>query len=273
MAGSLSDFSENALLDHCFGGGNYTAAANHYVGLFTAAPSDSGGGTEVTIGSNGYTRATLTNNTTTWPSTSTGAKANGVAFTFPTASGAGWGAVTHFGIFDASSGGNLLGWASLTTGRTIAAGDDSNFAIGVLTLTFTSSGLAFGDNARNGLLNLMFGGTSYSRPSTLYVAALTSPMTSPSGGGTEVTGGSYARVNVTNNATNFPAASTGAKANGTTISFPTATANWGTVNNIAVFDAASGGNLIAFDTLTSSRDVNSGNTLRLTAGQLALTLD
>lgn len=272
MAG-LSDYLENKLNDHLFGGGNYTPAASHFIGLFTATPSDAGGGTEVTIGSNGYARCEVTNNTTTWPLTSTGAKANGIALTFPTASGAGWGTVTHFGIFDAASGGNLLAWAALTSSRAVASGDDSNFAINALTLTFTSSGLAFGDNARNGLLNLAFGGTSYSRPSTLYVGAFTSAQSSPSGGGTEVTGGSYARVAVTNNPTNFPASSAGSKSNGATISFPAATASWGTVTDIAVFDAASGGNLLAYDTLTASRAISSGNTLRLTTGQLTIAID
>jgi hypothetical protein len=271
---ALSDYLENELLDHLFGGSDYTPASDHYIGLFTAAPTDAGGGTEVSFaGTTDYVRATLANNLTNWPSTSSGAKANGAAFTFPTVGATAWGVITHFGIFDAATGGNLLAWAALTTSRTLATGDTSSFAIGALTVSLTSSGLALGDNSRNGLLNLAFGGAAYTRPTTLYAGAFTSPQTSPTGGGTEVTGGSYARVAVTNNATNFPAASAGSKSNGTTISWPAATASWGTVTDVALFDSVSGGNLIAFDTLTASRAISSGNTLRMTAGQLVLALD
>lgn len=131
MAG-WSDYLENEVLDHVFGGADYSRPATVYVGLFTAAPNDAGGGTECTGGS--YDRADVTNNATNWPAASGGAKSNGTAITFVTATGS-WGLVTHFGIFDANSGGNLLAWGALTASKTIDSGDTASFAIGELDLT------------------------------------------------------------------------------------------------------------------------------------------
>lgn len=131
MAGSKSDYLEAKLLDHVLGNTAYTAPATVYIALFTAAPSDTGGGTEVpTSGGTLYARVAVTNNATNWPNasgTSPTVKSNGTTFTFPTA-GADWGTVTSVGIFDASSAGNLLYWATLTASKTVSSGDTASFA-------------------------------------------------------------------------------------------------------------------------------------------------
>jgi hypothetical protein len=103
---SKSDFLENKLLDHMLGKTAYTMPTV-YVGLYTAAPTDAGGGTEVS---------------------------GAAAVTFPTAS-ASWGTVTHFGLFDAASAGNMLRWGALTTSKTVGNGDTPSFGIGTLVLT------------------------------------------------------------------------------------------------------------------------------------------
>ena len=135
MAGK-SQYLEKALLDHVFGKTTYTGPTTVYVGLLTAAPSDTGGGTEVSGGS--YARAGLTNNTTNFPNATGGSpasKSNGAAITFP-APTANWGTITHFGIYDASSAGNLLYWAALTASKTVNNGDAApSFAIGALSIT------------------------------------------------------------------------------------------------------------------------------------------
>lgn len=132
MPGSFSDFLELELLDHVFGNAAYTAPGTLHIALFTATPSDTGGGTEVTGGS--YARVAVTNNSTNFPAASGGAKSNGTAVTFPTAT-ASWGTVVAFGIFDAGSGGNLLAWATLTTSKTISSGDTASFPIGDIDIT------------------------------------------------------------------------------------------------------------------------------------------
>lgn len=127
MAGA-SDYLENELLDHILSVGSYTAPTI-YVGLYTAAPSDAGGGTEVSGGS--YARVDASS---AFGAASGGSSANTGAITFPEATGS-WGTVTHYGIFDASTSGNLLIWGALDASKAVASGDTVSFAIGDLTIT------------------------------------------------------------------------------------------------------------------------------------------
>lgn len=129
MAGSKSDYLENELLDHVLGGGDYSRPATVYVALYTVAPTDADGGTEVSGGS--YARAAVVNNATNWPAASGGAKSNGTVITFPTAT-ANWGEVVAFAILDAAAAGNFLYWGDLTTPKTINNGDTAQFPVGEL---------------------------------------------------------------------------------------------------------------------------------------------
>lgn len=133
MASGDSDYLENKLLDHVLGGPDYTRPATVYVALFTVAPTDAGGGTEVT--SNAYARVAVTNNATNFPAASGGAKSNGTVISFPTPTPGGWGTVVAVGIYDASSGGNLLKWGDLAAAKAINAGDPVSFPIGDLDFT------------------------------------------------------------------------------------------------------------------------------------------
>ena len=78
---------------------------------------------------------------------------------------------------------------------------------------------------------------------------------------------------MTNNTTNFPPASNGTKSNGTTITFPTATADWGTVVAVGIFDAATNGNLLFWANLTTSKTIQNGDTAQFAAGSLTFTED
>lgn len=142
-AGALSDYLENKLIDHVARGQTYTPPATLYVALYTTACSDAAGGTEVSGGS--YARAGLATSLANWAGTQSagsttassgtgGTTSNNVAITFPTPS-AGWGTVTHLGLTDASSSGNLLICTPLTISKTINNGDTVSFPIGSLTLT------------------------------------------------------------------------------------------------------------------------------------------
>ena len=103
----------------------------------------------------------------------------------------------------------------------------------------------------NILLDSVLGNQSFVSNSTLYCALFTTVPTSLTDSATEVSGGSYARVSVTNNLTNWPAASARSKKNATAISFPTASASWGTIVGYGFYDASSGGNLLFWGTFTS----------------------
>lgn len=133
MAGGKSDYLENAILDHVLGGGDYVRPATVYVSLHSADPTDTGSGAE--ISGSGYARAAVTNDETNWPSASGGQKSNGTVIAFAAASGGDWAEATHFGIWDASSGGNLLYAGALTAPKTVEDGDTASFAAGELVIT------------------------------------------------------------------------------------------------------------------------------------------
>lgn len=131
---------------------------------------------------------------------------------------------------------------------------------------------SFTDYLENRTLDHFFGGVASTPPATLYVGLSTSTITDAGGNITEPSGNGYARVAVTNNATNFPAASGGAKSNGTAITFPQASGSWGTVIDFFIADASSGGNILGYGTLTVSKAVTSGDTLSFAIGELDITL-
>lgn len=122
MAGK-SDYLENKILDHVLRNTAYTSPTTVYMALYTAAPSDTGGGTEVS--GNAYARTAIT-----FSAAASGAITSSAVVTFPTPTPSGWGTVTHFGIFDASSAGNLLYWDALTVSKTINSGDEVKFPAG-----------------------------------------------------------------------------------------------------------------------------------------------
>ena len=129
---SFSDYTENLVLNWLLTTNSATRPTAWYVGLFTAAPSDTGGGTEVS--GNAYARKAT--GTITVAGTATTAT-NDAAIEFAAASGGNWGTITHAAIFDASTGGNMIAWAALATSRTINDGDVFRIPAGSLTVTLT----------------------------------------------------------------------------------------------------------------------------------------
>lgn len=126
---ALSDYAEKLLLDFMMTTGTATRPTSWYVALYTAAPSDSGGGTEVS--GSGYSRQSVAFAAATSPG---GTTSNTDAVTF-TAAGGSWGTVSHIGIFDASTAGNLLWHGAMIASKTIADGDTLEFAVGNIDLT------------------------------------------------------------------------------------------------------------------------------------------
>ena len=126
----------------------------------------------------------------------------------------------------------------------------------------------FSDYLEDKVLEHVFGGNAYTAPGTLYVALFTVAPTD-TGGGTEVSGGAYVRQSgaFTVSGTNPTTAS-----NTSAIEYPTATADYGTVVAVGIFDASSSGNLLAYANLTSSKVVSSGDVFRFNASDLDITL-
>jgi len=126
---ALSDYAEKLLLDWSMTGGSATRPTAWYVALYTVAPSDSGGGTEVSTG--GYARQTVAFAAAT-SGAGTTSNTGDVSWT---ASGAAFGTVVAIGIHDAVSGGNLLWHGNMTASKTIADGDTLEFSAGNIDLT------------------------------------------------------------------------------------------------------------------------------------------
>ncbi len=136
--------------------------------------------------------------------------------------------------------------------------------------------MSAGNSLENAILDHILGGGDYTRETTLYVGLSTADPLDTFAGLAEPVGGSYARVAVTNNATNFPAASAGAKSNGTAITFPTASGSWGTVTHFFIANHATAtavGNLLFHGALTTPRTISSGQTPSFSIGDLDITAD
>lgn len=123
----FSNYLENKILDHVLKNISYTSPTTAYVGLFTSDPTDAGTGTEVSGGS--YARQILSVTTA-----SAGITTSSGDITFPQATGS-WGTISHIGILDALTSGNLLMHTALTTAKTIDSGDILKISSGNLTVT------------------------------------------------------------------------------------------------------------------------------------------
>ena len=123
----MSNYLETALVNATLRNTSYTSPATVYAALFTTDPTDAGSGTEVSGGA--YARTSIT-----FGSPSNGVTTNSADVTFPTCTAA-WGTVTHMGIFDASTSGNLLYHTPLDASKTVDSGDIFKISSGNLSVT------------------------------------------------------------------------------------------------------------------------------------------
>lgn len=124
---AMSNYLENEVLDHILGTGAYTMPSTIYIGLSTGSFGDDASGTELT--GNGYTRKVMAFDAAV---AGTADNTSAVEFSAATAS---WGTVSHFGLFDAVSGGNLLIHGAFTAAKLIDTGDILKIAAGDLDIT------------------------------------------------------------------------------------------------------------------------------------------
>lgn len=136
---------------------------------------------------------------------------------------------------------------------------------------------------QNQLIDHLFRGATFAKPGNLFFGLYTVAPTA-AGGGTEVVGGSYARVQITPSNTNFQATqggtsgassgTTGNTTNAVAIIFPAPSANWGTVVAYSILDAASGGNFLIFGALNTPKTINSGDAApSFSIGNLSVTIN
>ena len=124
---SFTNFLETEILDHVFAGAAYTAPGTKYLALFTAI-SDGEAGSVTELSGSAYARQSVAF------TTSGNTTSNNAAVEFPTATGS-WGTVTHVGVYDASSSGNLMAYATLSSSKAIATGDVFRVPSGDLDIT------------------------------------------------------------------------------------------------------------------------------------------
>ena len=116
------------------------------------------------------------------------------------------------------------------------------------------------------LINAVLRNTSYTSPTTTYLALYTSDPTDADTG-TEISGGSYARQAIT-----FGAPSNGTSTNSAAVEFPQATADWGVISHVAIRDAVTSGNLLFHTALDASKTINNGDVFKITTGNLSVQL-
>ena len=126
---ATSDYLENAIINHFLRNTSQTSPANVFCALYTVDPNDAGGGTE--LSGNGYVREDIT-----FGAPSNGAVSNSVEIAFDQAT-ASWGTVVAIGVFDASTGGNLLYHGGLSVDKAVGINDTFKIAVGDLDITLT----------------------------------------------------------------------------------------------------------------------------------------
>jgi len=126
--------------------------------------------------------------------------------------------------------------------------------------------MSFSNYLETEMLDHVFGGNAYTAPSTLYLSLHTANP-DEDGSGAEVSGGGYARQSMAMTVTGNTAS------NDSAVEYPTATANYGTVTHVGVYDALTSGNLLCYASLTSSKTIETGDVFRVPAGDLDITLD
>ena len=126
--------------------------------------------------------------------------------------------------------------------------------------------MSFSNYLETEILDHVFAGNAYSAPATIYIGLHTSNPDEDDSG-TEVSGGSYARQSMAFTVSGDTASNSAA------VEFPTATASWGTISHVGLYDASTAGNLLAYAALSSSKAIDSGDVFRVPSGDLDITLD
>lgn len=265
--GSISDFLENELLDHCFNAA-YSSPSNVFLALSTADPLDTEAGIAEPTGG-AYSRATITFVTATTRNVTQKAK-----ITFPQAT-ASWGNITHYAIYDAVSGGNFLAHGSLTTAKTVASGNTPSVATGEVVISYNAGEIS--NYLAHKLLDHVFRNTQYTFQDTFAIALCTGDIADTDTGSTisEPSAGSYSRATVYKNGGTSPAwdlAANGSLDNGATITFSAPTGSWGTITALAICDAASAGNVLFYENTLTDQKPDNGDTVQITAGSLKVSM-
>lgn len=265
--GSISDFLELELLDHCFNAA-WATPTNVFIGLSTADPLDTGAGLAEPSGG-AYSRVTGSFGAASSRNVTQDAK-----LTFPQATAA-WGDLTHYSVHDAVSGGNLLAHGSLNATKGVVTGNTPSIATSEIVISYTAGEIS--DYLSHKLLDHAFNNTQYTFISSFAVALATTDILDTDTGSSidEVTGGNYSRASIFKNGGTAPAwvlAALGSLTNGAAITFTTPSASWGTVTALAVVDAAAAGNILFYENAVTEQTPDNGDTVQVAINDLKVSM-
>lgn len=277
--GSLSDYSENALLGHIFGS-SYSPSATVYLALCTADPTDAGTGASMNecANANNYAREAIT-----FGSASSRRSTQSGNIEFNTASGS-WGTVTHWSIVTSGThgAGNMLAHGAFASSFAVTTGNvpiivDSSVWVQI----DSTSGKGMTTYLANKLLDLMFKNTAYDQPAT-YIALLDSAGadsdTTLTTSGKEITGTAYARKLVNKTGGASPAWGTvsgGAVTNNDAVTFATVgSGGWSLTVAMAIVDAGTldTGNVLMYDNGVVDQTPAADDVVTFAAGALDVSL-
>ena len=263
--GSLSDDMETKLLLHLVGETALTVP-DKYLSLSVADILDDESGNDEPSGNN-YARVQVID--ANWDVAATRLTANSALIEFPTASGD-WGVtdITHWGIWDASTAGNLIAHGSLDVAKDVVNGNTPSFAIGEIEISMDASATAGGwfDGLVHDMYDLLFRGAAYTAPAT-FLALSTSTPTDSGPNVTEPSGNNYAREEITV----WDAVVSGATENTNLITMNVPSASWGLCTHLAVYSLVTGGDPLFWGDVTDQTPTTD-DTVTIPVGDLDLTI-
>lgn len=266
MPGSFSNFAENKILDHLFGGTPFAVPTLH-VGYFLTGCDDNGPGAEPSSGS--YARVAVP--PATWLSSTAQQTQNVADIVCPRSTDA-QGDVVGIGLFDSSVGGNFLAYFPAEDGILIEKRDSLVILAGGLIHQFNPGG--FTNYTKDLILNHVYKGIPLPNFPVLYAGYMT---TAPSDAlaGTEPSAGGHLRQPVANNGSSYAPTSGGVKLNSIKVEFPVVTAAGGLGNAgwFGWWTAATGGQFIAYGPMTPPQNMALNSQLIFLEGDLQHTLD
>lgn len=264
MPGSFTDWAENKMLDHIFGGVNFPCPSIH-VGYTLTASGENAPGTEP-VGSN-YFRPPA--GSEFWEESTDLKTTNVIDIICPRSSGA-QGNVVGLSIWDSSAGGNQISYIPLDGSIVIYTNDSLVIPAGSIIHEFLPGGMSAW--LKNAILNHIYKGIYLPLEPILY-AGWFSPTPTDAAPGTEPGAGSYARVSKNNNLGTFSAASGGSKTVTVDLEFPQATAPQGSANWLGWWNMPSGGQYLGAGQIRQPTQVNALDELIIDAHQVTFTLD
>lgn len=263
----LSDYLEDALLDHIFGKTAFTSPTNIFLALSTADPGETGGTIAEPAGGSYARKSTAASD---WNAASSGSTTNANQIAFATATGS-WGDISHLAAFDASSGGNMLWYVALSATKTVNSGNTLRFDAGDLSVSLAGD---LSDYARDKLLDLLFNKAAFSQPSTYLVLSTADPTSAGSGLTEPDTADAYSRTLISSTKWNAATGDPSEIDNAVAIVTSTATGSWGTISHYALYDNGTTGlgNQLWQDALTTATAVGANDSLEFAIGNLAFQL-